>query len=175
MHASMTEGALIRPATIEADIQAVRTLCWDYRDFLLNHSGTDRDITETFYPVDKYQRLMEGLEAEHARPQGIILLAEIDGVAIGCGMTHAIDPQTVEIKRVFVSEAARGQRIADRLCRALMTQARTDGYSRAVLDTSRSLTAAQRLYERLGFIKCAPYQSIPDHALPHLVFYETAL
>ncbi|MGC1498182.1 MAG: GNAT family N-acetyltransferase [Sulfitobacter sp.] len=171
----MSDGVHIRPATTPADIEAVRVLCWAYRDFLLNHSGTDRDITETFYPVDKYQRLMDGLEAEHARPQGIMLLAEVDGVAVGCGMTHAIDPQTIEVKRVFVSEAVRGQRIADRLCRALMDQARSDGYTRVVLDTSRSLIAAQRLYERLGFEKCPPYQPIPEHALPHLVFYEARL
>lgn len=171
----MAEPAIIRPATTAADIAAVRTLCWAYRDFLLNHSGADREIIETFYPQDKYQTLMDGLAVEHARPQGIILLAELDGAPMGCGMTHAIDPQTAEIKRVFVSEAARGQRIADRVCRALMDQARVDGYTRMVLDTAKTLTGAQRLYERLGFGKRGPYQPIPDHALPHLVFYEAPL
>jgi ribosomal protein S18 acetylase RimI-like enzyme len=171
----VVETALIRPATTAADIAAVRDLCWAYRDFLLNHSEIDREITETFYPVDKYQTLMDGLEDAHARPNGSILLAEIDGVAVGCGMIHAIDPQTSEVKRVYVSDAARGQGIADRLCRALMDQARADGFSRMVLDTSKALTSAQRLYTRLGFRKCAPYQPMPAHALPHLVFYERSL
>ena len=165
----------IRPATTAADIAAVRTLCWAYRDFLLNLSNTHRDITETFYPTDKYQLLMDGLEDAHARRNGIILLAELDGVAVGCGMTHAIDAQTSEIKRVFVTEVARGQRIADRLCRALMDQARTDGFSKAVLDTAKDLTSARRLYDRLGFVECAPYQPIPAHVLNFLVFYEAPL
>lgn len=171
----MAETVIIRPATTAADIAAVVALCWAYRDFLLNHSGLDRAITETFYPQDTYQVLMEGLEDEHARPQGIILLAEVEGNPVGCGMTHAIDDQTSEIKRVFVTEPARGQRIADRLCRALMDQARIDGYRHMMLDTSITLTGAQRLYERLGFTKRGPYQPIPDHALPHLVFYQTPL
>jgi len=165
----------IRPATTAADIAAVRELCWAYRDYLLNQSSTHRDITETFYPTDKYQVLMDGLEAEHARPEGIILLAELNGSTVGCGMTHAIDEQTSEIKRVFVTEPARGQRIADRLCRTLMDQARADGFDKIVLDTSKDLTSAQRLYERLGFTKCGPYQPIPEHVLPYLVFYEAAL
>lgn len=171
----MAETSIIRPATTAADIAAVVELCWAYRDFLFNFSGTHREIVEAFYPQDKYQTLMEALEEEHARPQGMILIAELDGIAVGCGMTHEIDPQTSEIKRVFVTEAARGQRIADRLCRDLMAQARSDGYTRMVLDTSKALISAQRLYERLGFIKRGPYQPIPDHALPHLVFYEAAL
>ncbi|MGJ8617317.1 MAG: GNAT family N-acetyltransferase [Sulfitobacter sp.] len=171
----MAEAALIRAATTAADIAAVCDLCWAYRDYLLHSSGTDREITETFYPQDKYQTLMDGLETEHARPHGIILLAELDGVSVGCGMTHAIDQETSEIKRVFVTEAARGKRIADRLCRALMDQARADGYSRMVLDTSKTLISAQRLYERLGFNRRGPYQPVPDHALPHLVFYEVNL
>ncbi|MGJ8627775.1 MAG: GNAT family N-acetyltransferase [Sulfitobacter sp.] len=171
----MAETVIIRPATTAADIAAVVKLCWAYRDFLLNLSDTHREIVEAFYPADKYQTLMEGLETEHARPQGIILLAELDGQPLGCGMTHAIDDQTSEIKRVFVTEAARGQRIADRLCRTLMDQARTDGFSHMVLDTSKTLTGAQRLYERLGFAKCGPYQPIPDHVLPELVFYKKAL
>jgi putative acetyltransferase len=171
----VAKTTLIRLATTAADLAAVRSLCWDYRDFLLNHSQIDRNITETFYPVDKYLTLMQGLQDEHARPDGAIMLAENEGVAVGCGMIHAIDPQTSEIKRVYVTDAVRGQRIADRLCRALMDQARIDGFSRMVLDTSKSLTSAQRLYERLGFSKCAAYQPIPAHALPHLVFYERSL
>jgi ribosomal protein S18 acetylase RimI-like enzyme len=171
----VADTAIIRPAITAADSAVVRGLCWAYRDYLLNLSSAHRDITETFYPTDKYEMLMDGLEDEHARPQGIILLAEVNGVAVGCGMTHPIDAQTSEIKRVFVSEAVRGQRIADRLCSALMDQARADGFRKMVLDTAKDLTSARRLYGRLGFTECAPYQPIPEHVLPYLVFYETKL
>lgn len=163
-------------ATAAPDIADLRSLCWAYRDFLLANSEVDRQITETFYPVAKYQALMADLPRLHARPQGVILLArDAHGMAVGCGMTHALDPQTAEIKRVFVADAARGRGVARLICEALITQAKADGFDRIVLDTSKSLTGAQRLYTALGFAECAPYQQIPEDILPELMFYERRL
>ena len=153
-------------AETDADLDAVRALCWAYRDFLMNHTAIDRDITETFYPVPKYAALMDDLAEEHARPGGIILLArDAKGAPIGCGMTHALDTQTAEVKRVFVSDAARGMGLAKALCRALMDHARIDGFTSIVLDTSRSLIPAQKLYHSLGFTPRGPYQPIPEDGL----------
>ena len=90
-------------------------------------------------------------------------------------MTHAIDPHTAEIKRVFVTDAARGRGVAHLICDALIAQARADGFDRIVLDTSKSLTAAQRLYTALGFAERGPYQPIPSDVLPELMFYELDL
>lgn len=171
----MTE-ITIAHATSPDDLEAVRTLCWAYRDFLLNHTDIDRTITETFYPVPKYTALMDSLATLHARPKGMILLARDEGgAAVGCGMTHALDPQTSEIKRVFVTDAARGTGVAERICTSLVDQARQDGFARIVLDTSKSLHAAQRLYTRLGFATCGPYQPIPDEVFSELVFFERHL
>lgn len=172
----MTAAFTIRPVSQGADIDDVRTLCWAYRDFLLDHTAIDRGITETFYPEPKYTELMANLAQEHARPNGIILLAsDGDGNPVGCGMSHALDEQTSEIKRVFVTDAARGQGLARALCSALIEQARRDGFRRIVLDTSRSLGPAQQLYAALGFAERGPYQPIPEDALPHLMFFEKNL
>lgn len=165
----------ISPAITANEIEAVRHLCWAYRDFLIQNSDTDREITETFYPTDKYTALMADLPRLHARPTGIMLLARADSAPIGCGMTHALDQHTSEIKRVFVSESARGQGIARNICARLIDQARLDGFSRVVLDTSRTLTGAQALYDRLGFRARGPYQPIPEEILPELRFYELIL
>jgi GNAT superfamily N-acetyltransferase len=166
----------LHEATSPEDLEAVRVLCWAYRDFLLTNSQVDREITETFYPVPKYTAMMADLPRLHARPKGVILLARNeDRTAVGCGMTHALDPETSEIKRVFVNDAARGQGVAALLCSALMTQAKTDGFMRVVLDTSKTLHAAQRLYTKLGFSARGPYQPIPDDILPELLFYEHSL
>lgn len=166
---------LIRPATSPADLDAVRKLCWDYRTHLAGVSPIEAELTETFYPAPKYSALMDGLETEHARPQGIILLAELDGAPVGCGMTHALDPETSEIKRLFVAPDARGHGIARKLIAALMDQARADGYARVVLDTSVNLGPARALYANLGFTQRGPYQDVPETALPHLVFFEVPL
>ena len=90
-------------------------------------------------------------------------------------MIHALDAQTSEMKRVFTTDAARGKGVAAQLCTHLIDQARADGFSRMVLDTSKSLTGAQRLYSKLGFTPRGPYQPIPDDVLPDLLFYEIAL
>ena len=165
----------IQPAETVANLAAVRSLCWDYHSFLLHNSDIDRDITQAFYPAAKYEALMQALPQEHARPQGIILLPKLNDLPVGCGMIHAIDDQTSEIKRVFVSDTARGKGIAAQLCTALMDQARADGYGHMVLDTSITLTGAQRLYTKLGFTPRGPYQPVPEEMLPHLLFYETSL
>lgn len=160
----------------DGDLNAVRDLCWAYRDFLANHSKIDREITSTFYPTEKYCALMDDLAQIHARPHGMILLArDSDGTPIGCGMTHALDAETSEIKRVFVVPAGRGKGIAEQICAILVTQAQSDGFKRVVLDTSKSLHAAQRLYIRMGFAPRGPYQPIPPEALPELLFYEKHL
>ena len=166
----------IRHATTPDDMDAVRQLCWDFRSFLTNVSPVNALITETFYPVPKYTALMETLEAEHARPTGIILLARLeDGTPAGCAMTHAITPQISEVKRVYVSPEARGRGIARKLMIASMEQARADGFTQMVLDTSHDLAPAQALYDALGFTRCGPYQDIPTSMLPHLVFFKTDL
>lgn len=166
---------LIRPATTPDDLAAVRQLCWDYRAHLNAVSDIDAQITETFYPVPKYTALMDRLEAEHARPTGIILLATLNNKPAGCAMTHALDDQSSEIKRLFVTPEARGHGIARKLVTACMEQARSDAFTRILLDTSVTLAPARALYANMGFSERGPYQDIPADVLPHLVFFEAQL
>ena len=172
----MSDAVTLKPAVTDVELAEVRRLCWDYRAFLLGHSDINARITETFYPVPKYEALMAGLAQAHARPTGIMLLAQdAEGAAIGCGMSHALDAQTSEIKRVFVAPEARGKGVASTLCAALVDRARKDGFARVVLDTSRNLTGAAALYDRLGFTRRGPYQDIPADLLPHLLFFEKTI
>jgi GNAT superfamily N-acetyltransferase len=166
---------MIRPATTPTDLVAVRQLCWDYRAELCATSPIDAELTETFYPVPKYTALMENLAQTHARPRGIILLADHAGAPSGCAMSHALSDDTSEIKRLFVTQSARGDGIAAALVTALSVQARADGFTRVVLDTSVNLGPARALYQSLGFKSRGPYQPIPDAALPHLLFFEKTL
>lgn len=165
----------IRAAQTPADLDAVRALCRAYRDQLIATSAIDAQITETFYPEPKYNALMAGLATEHARPGGIILMAELNGKPVGCGMSHALFPDTSEIKRVFVTPKARGLGVARALMQALIGQARDDGFARVVLDTSVNLGPARALYTALGFRERGPYQDIPPAVLPHLLFFEAPL
>ena len=166
----------LTPATTPADIADVRALCWAYRDFLGSVADVSAAVTSGFHPDAKYKALMAQLPDLHARPTGLIVLArDADGTPVGCGMSHPLSPDTSEIKRVFVTPAARGARVAQQLCEMLVAQAQRDGFSRVVLDTHRALHAAQRLYRRMGFAQRGPYQPLPDAVLPELVFFEKSL
>lgn len=169
------EGLCIAPAISAEDIAAVQQLCWDYRSHLASVSPVEAKLTETFYPIPKYNALMATLETEHSRPQGIMLLAKLNGAPAGCAMSHALDPLSSEIKRLFVAPCARGHGIARKLVEGLMEQAHNDGFTRVLLDTSLNLGPARALYASMGFSERGPYQDIPAEALPHLVFFEAAL
>ncbi len=153
----------------------MRALCWAYRAFLLGYAPAERRMTEIFYPEEKYAALMARLPQEHARPAGIILLAEKNGSPIGCGMSHALTPTECEIKRVFVTDAARRFGAGRALCTALIEQARNDGFRTLLLDTSKSFAPARALYETLGFHQRGPYQPLPDIQDDVVVFYEMDL
>ena len=169
-------GITLHPAHGGDDLAAVVALCHDYRRFLLALPGVSVEVTDGFRPLSKFDALMTALPTLHARPTGIILLArDTDDVPLGCGMSHPLNAQTSEIKRVFVTPAARGKRVAEQLCQALIDQARVDGFSRVVLDTHRELHSAQTLYFRLGFAARGPYQPMPGNILPELLFFEKAL
>jgi len=165
----------IRPVTTAADLAAVVELCWAYRDFLYNFAPTERLIVETFYPQDKYSALMGRLAEEHARPRGIILLAERDGIPLGCGMSHALSDTESEIKRVFVTDAARGTGAGRAICQRLIDQAREDGFEKVYLDTSVAFAPARALYTSLGFIERGAYQPMPEFTRDAICFYELPL
>lgn len=166
---------LIRPATTPTDLDTVRQLCWDYRTHLSHVSPIDAELVKTFYPTPKYTALMDGLAQAHARPTGIILLAEHSDKPAGCVMTHALDDTSSEIKRLFVTPQARGHGIARKLVTACMDQARSDGFTRILLDTSVTLEPARALYANMSFTERGPYQDIPSGVLQHLVFFEAQL
>lgn len=171
----MTAAITIRAARTPEDIDDVRQLCWEYRDYLLAFDDYMQEIVNVFYPEDAYTALMKDLALKHARPQGEILIAALDGQSVGCAMMHPLNDQDVEIKRVFVQAQARGTGAGEKLSQALIDQARRDGAKRILLDTNASFTGARRLYERLGFQQRAPYSDIPEAVLPMLVFYELKL
>ncbi|MEQ6203507.1 GNAT family N-acetyltransferase [Sulfitobacter sp. HNIBRBA2951] len=166
----------LHAADTPQDIADVVALCWAYRKLLLSLPDVSREVTSAFHPDAKYAELMDSLPILHARPKGVIMLArDAEGTPLGCGMSHPLDPTTSEIKRVFVTADARGKGVAEAICTALVDQARTDGFARAVLDTHITLHPARRLYARLGFTQRGPYQEMPAEVLPELVFFEKPL
>ncbi len=108
---------------------------------------------------------LASLPGPYAAPQGVLLLAWVDGALAGCGafrpLPESDHPDACEMKRLFVKRAFRrfglGRLLAERLI-ALATQA---GYSSMLLDTLDDMEAARGLYATLGFEEIPPYYFNP--------------
>ena len=90
-------------------------------------------------------------EASILQPGGCILLAEIDGQAVGtCALLHMADGG-YELAKMAVSPAAQGQQIGYLLGQAAVQRARDLGGRRVYLESNTKLEAALGLYRKLGF------------------------
>ena len=82
----------------------------------------------------------------------IAVVAWLDGEAVGCGAFKPItEGDTVEIKRMFVQPAFRGQGMATKILAKLEQIAVEQGYHTARLETGNAQPEAVGLYEKLGF------------------------
>jgi GNAT superfamily N-acetyltransferase len=97
------------------------------------------------------------LPEEFESPDGAFLIAYVDDEAVGCGGFKRLDPDTAEIKRMFVAQKVRGRGLGRRLLEELESGARAAGYTRIQLDTGDRLPAAIHLYRSAG------YREIPDY------------
>ena len=97
----------------------------------------------------------------YGAPRGVLLLAEIEGMAAGCAAVRPLDDITCELKRVYVRRDFRGTGMGRLLTETALQRAREMGYQRIRLDTLPQMAAAQRLYESLGFRYIPPYYGEP--------------
>jgi putative acetyltransferase len=75
---------------------------------------------------------------------------------VGCGAIKAFDEEAVEVKRMWVEPAFRGNGIASDILKHLEEWAKELGYKRAVLETGKKQLEAMQLYPKNG------YQVIPN-------------
>lgn len=107
------------------------------------------------------------------KPTVRFFVARSTGTAIGCGAIVLAADGTAEIKRMFVSEAARGTGCAQALMATLEATARAEGATALRLETGIHSHAALRLYERHGYARRGPFGSYAEDPLS--VFMEKPL
>lgn len=137
-----------------ADMDEARALLRDYQSDLvldLAFQGFERELAE--------------LPGNYAPPNGVFLLARVDGEAAGC---CALSPlplsdhlNACEMKRLFVRRTFRGLGLGRRLVDAILTQAHVAGYNTILLDTLSDMETARGLYQEVGFVETAPYHLSP--------------
>ncbi|MBF0648590.1 GNAT family N-acetyltransferase [Dysgonomonas sp. GY75] len=86
-----------------------------------------------------------------------VVVAYIEGKAIGCGAIRKYDSDTIEVKRMFVSIDARGQGVGTKMLLELEAWAIELGFKKSILETGNMLPEAVRLYKKSNYIQIPNY------------------
>jgi len=122
------------------------------------------------YVEELQQRFAKGFDpmrgptatpADLRPPRGLLLLARLDGAAVGCIALKVLGTGVGEIKRMWVSPAARGLSIARRLLTTAEQHAVEIGLKTLRLDTNASQTEAIALYNGSGYRPIEAYNDNP--------------
>ncbi|MFO7914513.1 MAG: GNAT family N-acetyltransferase [Candidatus Krumholzibacteriales bacterium] len=152
---------IIKRAETESEIEEVRVLFREYREFLGVHLG-----------FQNFREELASLPGDYRRPEGELLVA-IDGKRMtGCVAVRRLDDDVCEMKRLFVRPEARGRGVGRALAGRIIKAAGELGYTLMRLDTLDRLTEAMALYRSLGFRKIEPYYENP---LSGVVYWELTL
>src|SRR5690348_12047166 len=145
----------IGPASTPEDLVIARALFVEYAASIdLEYQGFSAELA--------------ALPGKYAPPGGALLIARIEGEAVGCVALRSLDRDTVEMKRLYVRPRARGAGLGRKLIEAAIAIARKGEYSELRLDTLATMNEARALYRSLGFVEIRPYGSAH---LPGTVFY----
>jgi putative acetyltransferase len=124
----------------------------------------------SLYPAESNHIL--GVEALQ-QPEVTFVVARVDGQALGCGAVLKSGEHWAELKRMFVSPAARGQKLGRRLLQRLELIAAEKGATLLRLETGIKQPEALALYRSAGFVEIGPFGEYqPD---PLSVFLEKSI
>ncbi|UFQ17956.1 MULTISPECIES: GNAT family N-acetyltransferase [Streptomyces] len=125
---------------------------------------------------DPYLAVLRDVPGRAAHAE--ILVAEVAGKVLG-GVTYVpsggpmadiAGANDAEIRMLAVSAEARGRGAGEALVRECVRRAKEAGRTSLVLSTQRSMHAAHRLYERLGFVRTPERDWRPIETVPLLAY-----
>jgi putative acetyltransferase len=152
-------------------IAAARELLREYGEFVLASTGPARLCAARLGPE------IERPAESYTLLGGQLLLAFAGGHAAGCAgyrlLSANVPERACELKRMWVQPGFRGSAIGQRLLESVLQRAAAAGFEAIYLDTEPyAMAAALRLYLRLGFKECPPYN---PETTPGLRFYRRLL
>ncbi len=110
--------------------------------YLMGINGDDHDFFDQFNKIDNIKHV-------------VVLYNE--GIPSGCGAIKEYEPGVMEVKRMFVPPAARGNGLATLVLKELESWALELGYKKCILETGDIMPDAIALYKKNG------YSSIPNY------------
>jgi len=122
----------------------------------------------------KYGELMNLYDQHNIIEQiDTVIIAFLNGQPIGCGCFKPYDPETVEVKRMYVAPQARGKGMSKLILGGLEDWAKELNFPFIVLETGSKQIEAIGLYQKMGYIKTPPYGPYVD--LPDSVCFRKML
>jgi GNAT superfamily N-acetyltransferase len=91
-----------------------------------------------------------------------VVLALKNDKPIGCGAIATYKPNTMEIKRMYVSPEVRGQKIGEKILFELENWSRDLGKNTCILFMGSKQPEAHKLYERNGYESIPKYGKLKD-------------
>jgi putative acetyltransferase len=138
------------------------------------------DVLALLEASDAYMALLYPAESNHLldvgalqKPEVTFVVARVDGRAAGCGAVVRPAAGWAEIKRMFVAEGARGQRIGQKLLQRLECVAAVAGCQILRLETGVKQTEAIGLYRSAGFAEIPAFGDYKSDPLS--VFMEKSI
>lgn len=154
--------AIIRVLTEDEARDALPALAEVLSDCV--EGGASVGFLQPFTPQDA-RPFWEGVAAAVARSETVLIVAEVDGRALGTvqiGLaTMPNQPHRADIKKLLVHRQARGLGLARRLMEQAEAEAVKRGRRVLVLDTATG-EPAEAIYERFGWQRAGV---VPDYAL----------
>lgn len=127
-------------------------------------SPDQHEIHALLRASDAYMAELYPAESNHmldvrelCRPEVTFIVARLDGRAVGCGAIVESKDGWAEIKRMFVSPVARGQKVGRRLLQQLEATAVDKGVPLLRLETGIKQPEALALYRSEGFVEIGPF------------------
>ena len=147
----------VMQATTPAQIEAVRVLLREYREWIATTLGEQHACHTSF------DHEIANAAAVYSPPRGFLLLATgADGTPVGCIAVHEIAGNRAEIKRLWVRPETRGLHAGAALLDAALQHASQLGYAEAVLDTvPEAMPHALALYRSRGFTETSRFNDNP--------------
>jgi len=94
-------------------------------------------------------------------PSGLLVIARLRGLPIGCGALKFHHGRPGELKRMWITPSARGLGAGRRLLDELERHARERGVAVLRLETNRALSEAIALYRRSGYVEVEAFNAEP--------------
>lgn len=110
--------------------------------YLMGINGDNHDFFDQFNKIDNIKHV-------------VVLYQE--GIPSGCGAIKEYEPGVMEVKRMFVLPATRGNGLATLVLKELESWANELGYKKCILETGDIMPDAIALYKKNG------YKSIPNY------------